>query len=88
MALVDEVTRSVRAGSEKTVETLKSVIASANAGSDQLTKAARKAAEAVEVQFSEVADRVIQGTRHAVKAVEVQVIKAKEHLSKVVKQAD
>ena len=88
IALVGDVTKSAPAGSEKAVEILKSVIASANAGSDQLTKATKKAAEAVEVQFTEVADQVIQGTKHAVEAVEVQVIKAKEQLSKVVKKAD
>ena len=88
IALVDEVTKNVPAGSEKAVEMLKSFVASANSGSDQLTKATKKAAEAVEVQFTEVADQVIQGSKHAVEAVEVQVIKAKEQLSKVVKKGD
>jgi phasin family protein len=64
-ALVDEVTKSAPAGSEKAVEILKSVIASANAGSDQLTKATKTAAEAVEVQFKEVAAQVIQGSKQA-----------------------
>ena len=88
IALLDEVTKGVPTGSEKTVEILKSVITSANAGSEQLAKATRKAAEAVEVQFTEVADQVIQGTRQAIETVEVQVIKAKDQLSKIAKKAD
>lgn len=88
IALVDEVTKHAPAGTEKAVEILKSAIASANAGSDQLTEATKKAAESIEVQFTEVANQVIQGSKHAVEAVEVQVIKAKEQLLKAVKKAD
>ena len=86
-AMVDEVTKSAPAGSEKAVDIFKSVVASAHAGSDQLTQATKKAAEAVEVQFTQVADQVIQGSKQAAEAVEVQVIKAKDQLLKVVNKA-
>jgi phasin family protein len=65
VAMMDEVTKSAPAGSEKAVEMLKSVIGSANAGYDQLSKSAKQAVEAVEaqvnkaaVQLSEVAKKV------------------------------
>jgi phasin family protein len=55
VALLDEVTKSAPAGSEKAVEMLKSVIGSANAGYDQLSKSAKQAVEAVEAQVSKAA---------------------------------
>jgi phasin family protein len=53
VAMIDEVTKSAPAGSEKAVEMFKSVIGSANASYDQLSKSAKQA-----VQLSDTAKKV------------------------------
>jgi len=87
VALVDQVTKSAPAGSEKAVEMLKSVIGSANDGYDQLTKTSKQAVEAVEAQVAKATNQLTQSTKQAVEAVEVQVAKVAEQLSPVVKKA-
>jgi len=87
VALVDQVTKSAPAGSEKAVEMLKSVIGSANDGYDQLTKTSKQAVEAVEAQVAKATNQLTQSTKQAVEAVEVQVAKVAEQLSPAVKKA-
>ena len=59
-ALVDEVIKSVPAGSENAVAMLKSVIGNANAGYEQLSKSTKQAVETVEAQVAKAADKLSQ----------------------------
>jgi phasin family protein len=52
IALMDEATKSVPAGSEKAVDMLKSVFGNASASYEQLTKSAKQAVQAVEAQVA------------------------------------
>ena len=64
-ALVDEVIKSVPAGSENAVAMLKSVIGNANAGYEQLSKSTKQAVETVEAHVAQAADKLSQVAKKA-----------------------
>lgn len=59
-SLVDEVSKNAPAGSENVVAFMKSAIASANAGYEQLTKTTKQAVEAMEVNMNTAAAQMSQ----------------------------
>lgn len=58
--LVDEVSKNAPAGSENVVAFMKSAIASANAGYEQLSKSTKQAVEAMEVNMNTAAAQISQ----------------------------
>jgi phasin family protein len=63
--LVDEVSKNAPAGSENVVAFMKSAIASANAGYEQLTKTTKQAVEAMEVNMNTAATQMSQAASKA-----------------------
>lgn len=65
-AVVDVVTKNAPAGSENAVDILKSVVASANTGYEQLTTTMKQNVEKVEAQVAKAADQFTQVAEKAV----------------------
>lgn len=63
--LVDEVSKSAPAGSENVVAFMKTAIANANAGYEQLTKTTKQAVEAMEGNISNAAAQMTQAASKA-----------------------
>ncbi len=59
-ALVDELSKNAPAGSENAVTLLKSAIANANAGYEQLTKASKQVIETLETQVAQATEQFSQ----------------------------
>jgi len=64
-ALVDAVTKNAPAGSENVVAILKSAIANASAGYEQLTKTTRQTVETIEAQVVEVTEQFSHNVEEA-----------------------
>ncbi|MET0964641.1 MAG: TIGR01841 family phasin [Noviherbaspirillum sp.] len=63
--LVDEVSKSAPAGSENVVAFMKTAIANANAGYEQMTKTTKQAVEAMEVNMNTAAAQMSQAASKA-----------------------
>jgi phasin family protein len=64
-SLVDEVSKSAPAGSENVVAFMKTAIANANAGYEQMTKTTKQAVEAMETNMSSAAAQMSQAASKA-----------------------
>lgn len=64
-SLVDEVSKSAPAGSENVVAFLKTAIANANAGYEQMTKTTKQAVEAMETNMNSAAAQMSQAASKA-----------------------
>lgn len=74
--LLDEVSKNAPAGSENVVAFMKSAIASANAGYEQLTKTTKQAVEAMEVNINNAAAQMSQAAvKNSVRVAPVAAVK-------------
>lgn len=68
LELVEEVTKNAPAGSEQAIALVKSAIGNANAGYEQLTKTAKQAADAIEVNLNTAVNQFAQPAAKAARA--------------------